>query len=302
MNGPRLALFAVAQLPGVGERTLCRFRDTALRRGEEFDAALQRPPTTLARDYGLPGRAVEFLRRHGPAHLRQCSELVARLEVAGIEMAAHGCVAYPRRLDAHLDRPPPLLFLHGAVGALETDTVAILSSREITASTVGAAVAATRSAASEQLCVVTGGMKSTHRVAATTVRAGRVMRVVVLDRGILAAFGGDLERDPFGFGPQRSPFDRGSCLVVSRFRPQDHAVASNGRRRDEMIAALADIVFVTNARPGGLIEHICGAAIDRGQCVLVWQGENRGLIAAGAQPVDESDLKMGLRRFLAPPG
>ena len=62
----------------------------------------------------------------------------------------------------------------------------------------------------------------------------------------------------------------------------DHAAAHNGKRRDELIAALADVIIAVHARPGGVIEHVCLQALDRGQVVLSWYGENAGLIAAGA--------------------
>ena len=60
----------------------------------------------------------------------------------------------------------------------------------------------------------------------------------------------------------------------------------------------ADVVVAASTRPGGEIERICFAALDRGQCVLSWQGENAGLVAAGAVPLDESQLGE-LRGFLA---
>ncbi|NJR71608.1 MAG: hypothetical protein HC771_25740 [Synechococcales cyanobacterium CRU_2_2] len=50
-------------------------------------------------------------------------------------------------------------------------------------------------------------------------------------------------------------------------------------------AALADVIIAVHARPGGVIEHVCLQALDRGQVVLSWYGENAGLIAAGATPI-----------------
>ncbi|HUI26141.1 MAG TPA: hypothetical protein VL403_08665, partial [Candidatus Kryptonia bacterium] len=85
------------------------------------------------------------------------------------------------------------------------------------------------------------------------------------------------------------------------FRLRDHAVARNGPRRDELVAALADIVVAVHARAGGEIERICFAALDRGQCVVSWQGENPGLVAAGAIAIDDSHLG-DLRAFLPAAG
>ena len=88
-------------------------------------------------------------------------------------------------------------------------------------------------------------------------------------------------------------------LVASSFRLMDHAAAHNGKRRDELIAALADVIIAVHARPGGVIEHVCLQALDRGQVVLSWYGENAGLIAAGATPIEEADLAGELTRYVS---
>jgi hypothetical protein len=79
----------------------------------------------------------------------------------------------------------------------------------------------------------------------------------------------------------------------------DHAVAHNGKQRDELIAAFADVIIAVSARPGGIIEHVCLQAIDQGQTVLNWYGENAGLVAAGAVPIEEADLAGELRHYIS---
>jgi hypothetical protein len=46
------------------------------------------------------------------------------------------------------------------------------------------------------------------------------------------------------------------------------------------------------------VERICLRALDRGQCVLSWEGENQTLLAAGAAPIDARTLEGGLRAFI----
>jgi hypothetical protein len=173
-----------------------------------------------------------------------------------------------------------------------------MHSRLVSEGSVAATLRIVRAAAADGLAVAVGGMKTPHRIAAATSRTLGAARLVVLDRGLLAAFGGDLERDPFGLGPGRGRFDSQRTLVLSPFRPDDHAVPRSGRRRDALLTALADIVVAVSARPGGEVERCCLAALDRGQCVLVWQGGNSALVAAGALPLDPADLGIGLRRWL----
>ena len=64
-----------------------------------------------------------------------------------------------------------------------------------------------------------------------------------------------------------------------------------------MVAALADVIVAVHARPGGVIERVCLEALDRGQVVLSWYGENAGLVAAGATPIEEADLAGELLRY-----
>lgn len=293
-----VALLALALLPGVGERRLHRVLASAREREETVEAALRRPPAWWRNELGLPESAGAALRAEAATGFRRARILGARLRRSGVLLLGCEDAAYPPRLIRRLSWPPPLLTLYGNRDVLTAPTVTLLSSREITAHLVNATILAARCAAEDGFSVVVGGMKSTHRIAATTVRAARAARSIVLDRGLLAAFSGNLQRDPFGFGPGRSAFHRETTLVVSRFRPEDHANRGNARKRDELLASLGDVLFVTSARPGGETERLCAAAIDRGLCVLLWQGENRGLVEAGAHPVDEHEIRQGFRRFL----
>ena len=106
-----------------------------------------------------------------------------------------------------------------------------------------------------------------------------------------------LNADPFGFGPGRMALDAERTLALSPFRLLDHAVARNGRQGDELIGALADIIVAVHARPGGEIERVCLEALDRGQSILSWYGENAGLVAAGPTAIEEADLQ-GLGRYV----
>jgi hypothetical protein len=184
----------------------------------------------------------------------------------------------------------------GANEGLSAPSVAVLNSRGLNERVVTATIRVVQAAAAQGLVVVSGGMKATHRVAAVLGRAAP-SRVVVLDRGLLAVFGRRLESDPFGLGPGRAALDATRTLVLSPFRLRDAAVARNGPRRDELIAALADVIVAVSARPGGEIERICLGALDRGQCVLSWLGENAGLVAAGAIAIDDGHLGE-MRTFL----
>jgi hypothetical protein len=256
------------------------------------------PPHGLARDFLLPGPAIERLTVQRSRHEEHCRRLWRRLQAGNVMLSEPGDASYPERWHTRSETPPPIAYAYGNPSVLAAPTLAVLSSRTLDEQTVAATVAVLRRATTEACTVVSGGMKSTHRVAAVTVKATGASRVIVLDRGLFCVFGKDLRSDPFGFGPGRAPLDLTSTLVLSTFRPYDHAAPANGRRRDRLVADLADVVVAIHARPGGEIEHVCLRVLDRGGCVLSWHGENAGLVAAGAVPIDDSDLETGLTRLL----
>lgn len=291
-----LAAVMLSQLPRVGEKAAARIlrlnRERCIGLGDFF----RLPEAILREVYRLPAPAVRRICEEREAHRAEAGELAARMAAGGIAAWLPEEANYPARWRERLELYPPLVFALGSPAALAGPTLAVLNSRNLPERAVTATIRIAQAAAAQGLAVVSGGMKATHRIAAVLGRTAPA-RVVVLDRGLFAAFGRHLDRDPFGLGPARAVLDAERTLVLSPFRLRDHAVARNGPRRDELVAGLADVVVAASTRPGGEIERICFAALDRGQCVLSWQGENAGLVAAGAVPLDESQLGE-LRGFL----
>ncbi len=287
------------ELPHVGERGALRILATCRRTGRSLATFFRLPEAVLLADYELPPAALVRLTRERDEHDTRCRWWAQRLAAAGADAVLHGETGYPRRLAERLASPPAIVALLGQRDVLAQPTLAVLNSRAVDERVVRASHAAVHAAIDQGFTVVSGGMKASHRIAAVAARAAAAPRVVVLDRGLFATFGARTDSDPFGFGPRRGPLDARRTLVVSPFRLGDHAAAHNGRRRDEIVAALADVVLVVHARPGGIIERVALAALDRGQSVLSWYGENAGLVAAGATAIEEADLATELRRYLA---
>jgi predicted Rossmann fold nucleotide-binding protein DprA/Smf involved in DNA uptake len=294
------ALYAVmlSELPHVGDKTAAHTLAVNRRRGHGLATFFRLPEAVLRDDYELHPGTIARICRDRADHEARCRWLLDQLVAAGGGVALLGEPAYPARVRQRLVPPPPVLYSYGAAAVLQAPILAVLNSRTISEHSLSASLAVVQAAAAQGFALATGGMKTGYRVAAVAGRAAAAPRVVVLDRGILATFGARMDRDPFGFGPGRSQLDAERTLVLSPFRLLDHAVARNGRRRDELVAALADVIVAVHARAGGVIERVCLAALDRGQCVLSWYGENSGLVAAGASPIQEADLADGLMRYL----
>lgn len=290
-------LIALRELPGVGERTLCRLIALLEQRGETVRGLLEASPALLVEHYQMPDPAIRRLTVQRDQHLARCRWIAEELRRAGARVVTATDAGYPATLTRSLKPPAPMLFTLGRRSILRAPCLTILSSRAVVDHTLQALVTAIRAARAAGVSIAIGGMKSTHRLAAMTSRAVGATRIVVLDRGLFAAFGYDYRSDPFGCGDRRAILDRKSTLVVSTIRPEDHAAPDSARRRDQLITALGHVVFATSARPGGEVERTCLAAIAAGKPVLVWGDDNQTLIAAGAQEVDAARIESGLSQF-----
>lgn len=279
----RLGLAALAELPRVGERRLATIQMRAVAAGMSLAEVAALEPCALVRRFGLPAAAAAHLEREGARHAARCRALLTALAASGVILCRPGDPGYPRRWTERLSQPPPFAYAHGAAALLRRPVLALLSSRTVDEAAIAGAARIAGRAAAGGFAVAVGGMKSTHRIAATMARAAGAPRLVVLDRGMLDAFGGRFDLDPFGFGPDRPSFDPRTTLALSVCRPRDHATPRSGRRRDELVAALGDLVVALHARPGGEVERICLDALARGRRVASWGGESTRLLAAGAE-------------------
>lgn len=295
-----IALHAVmlSELPHVGDKAAARILAMNQRRHHSFATFFRLPEAVLREDYELHPTTITRMCGERAEHERRCQWLLDRLATAGGEAWLPDAAGYPERVRRRLDPPPAVLYGFGSPEPLRSPTLAVLNSRTLGEHAVSASLAAVQAAAAQGFTLVSGGMKTSHRIAAVAGRAAAAPRVIILDRGIFATFGAHLDRDPFGFGPGRMALDGERTFVLSPFRLLDHAVPRNGRRRDELVAALADVIVAVHARAGGEIERVCLEALDRGQSVLSWYGENAGLVAAGATAIEEADLR-ALNRFLS---
>jgi predicted Rossmann fold nucleotide-binding protein DprA/Smf involved in DNA uptake len=280
----------LSELPHVGDKAAGRIMARNRERGHTLATFLRLPEAVLRDDYELRPAAIRRLCTERAEHESRCRWLLDQLVAAGGAVYLPTDADYPARLRRRLNPPPMVLSTFGSHALLAAPTLAVLNSRTISEHAVTASLAVVQTAAAQGFTLAGGGMKTGYRIAAVAGRAAAAPRAIMLDRGIFATFGARLDRDPFGFGPGRSALDAERTLVLSPFRLMDHATPRNGQRRDEMIAALADVIVAVHARAGGQIERVCLEALDRGQCVLSWYGENAGLVAAGATAIEEKDL------------
>ncbi len=137
---------------------------------------------------------------------------------------------------------------------------------------------------------------------------------------VVSGFHSPLERDCFEFlirgdqgviwcpartiDPYRIPKDRrqavedGRLLLLSPFdstcRRQTKRLA---KQRNEFVAALADIVIVACADPGGSLEALAGKALAWGKPVVTFAiPDTENLVALGAEPLGIGEIVSRCRR------
>jgi len=90
----------------------------------------------------------------------------------------------------------------------------------------------------------------------------------------------------------RPAFHGGRLVVLSPFGDEvEKAMPWHGSYRNDVVAALSDVLFVPYADPTGKVFANAKQAIGRGQTVLTFDdGANRQLIDAGAYPTDVGGL------------
>jgi predicted Rossmann fold nucleotide-binding protein DprA/Smf involved in DNA uptake len=85
----------------------------------------------------------------------------------------------------------------------------------------------------------------------------------------------------------KAPLAEGRLLLLSPFAEKlRRATAHLAQKRNELVAVLADEVFVAHAAPGSKTEHFCHELLSLDKPLLTLEsGENAHLLALGAKPV-----------------
>jgi predicted Rossmann fold nucleotide-binding protein DprA/Smf involved in DNA uptake len=93
------------------------------------------------------------------------------------------------------------------------------------------------------------------------------------------------------FGSARQAFSEGRLLVISRFGDEvRQASAKQAMERNDLVAALSQVVLVPHASPNGKTWEVVKRAIDRGQKIASFDDPaNAHLMALGAADCSNAD-------------
>lgn len=285
-------LLLLSLLPDVGRSTLRHLLARQQVRQESPDEVLALPEAVLQSEYRLPPRALKALRERKSELLSEAEQLDTHLTRCGVRWVSFQHASYPSRLE-QMEDPPALLFTYGTYDLLSANCFALLASHSVSRRGLEVLEQVAEVFLEQAWVPLTSQNQPAYqRTLLCALRKGRPY-AMVLDRGLLSAFGDDLRKEPLASARiWRAEFNPQDALALSPFRPRDGWATGNSRYRDQLIAYLADAVIVIEARPDGYIAQLALKLLEQGHPVRVYAREleimpgNRQLIEAGALPLE----------------
>jgi DNA processing protein len=271
-----VAVYQLAQVPGVGATRINRLLAKAREAKCSLDDALGTPETT---ENLLSEEQVAAYAR------LDCRAEVEAIEDSGVEVMFPGDGRYPRSLEKRLGpRCPPLLFCKGDGRMLSDPAISIAGSRQASAESLALARDLAVRAALGGRVVTSGYAGGVDTAAHAGALEAGGWTVLVLAEGLLRGRGKDVLS---GF------YDEPGLVIVSQFLPKTGWSASNAMQRNQTICALAEAVFVIEAGERGGSLAAGRAALSLGVPLFVPAGlshqptGNRTLLHEGARPLPE---------------
>ena len=213
---------------------------------------------------------------------------LARAAAKGITPIPWSAAAYPPALAAIVD-PPPVLWMRGAVAALERPAVAIVGSRAGSPYALAVAEQLAADLSSRGIVVVSGLARGVDSAAHRGALAGAGSTIAVLGSGVDVIY-------PAEHRPLAREIEA-TGVVLSEFVPGTPPLPMFFPQRNRVISGLSRAVVVIEAgdKSGSLITARC--ALEQGREVLavpgnVLSGRNRGahaLLKDGAKIVETAD-------------
>ncbi len=194
---------------------------------------------------------------------------------------------YPSILTKTLtsEQVPPLLFYGGDTSILERITVALISSRSSTESSVAFAREAARCLAEQGANVISGYARGVDRAAYEGATSTQGCTTVVLPHGINKTNNAQLYSLLPGIAA-------GKALLLSQFHPNAAWMVSRAMERNRLVTGLAHIVIVCEAKLQGGTWNGALEALEQRRPVYVCQTDaeiqpegNKELIERGARPL-----------------
>jgi DNA processing protein len=251
--------------------------------------------------YKLSAKSAEYISQNAETLKVESEELLQKVSALGIHVITVRDNAYPSSLKAYHLHLPPVIYAYGNLHLLQERRFAMINSATISVRGSSATTEIADILIDEGLVMTTGHNNAPYQLALLTAKRKHAPVVLVLDRGIISAFHGQLDWQPVATARIWDPqFDPDRDLVISQFRLGDPWIGENSRLRDRMVFGLSDFVVAGEVRPGGVMEKECRFAMERGRELFVCAfgedepGGNQNLLESGVQALDVHESRSQL--------
>ncbi|MBL8047571.1 MAG: DNA-processing protein DprA [Chthonomonas sp.] len=269
MDATELAL-ALQLCRGIGSNTTTRalMRNQLL--GYKAEGFCELNEATLVEEFKFTKTAANNWVANRTQLVSKAKELKSDLAKRGVRVASTMDALYPYSLEKFLDSPPALLFLYGNMRLLNTKTFAVMSSRKSPMAYLEQIEKLAEEGIEHSEVLVAGhDTKEYQRAAIVPLRWGSP-RILVLDMGMFAALGENLDDEPFRTARLwRYKFDPQTDLVVSAINPVWTTHPAANSKRDGLIAGLAQRIDFAQVREGGNMDQLLQRALEVGKPVRV---------------------------------
>ncbi|HWP31408.1 MAG TPA: DNA-processing protein DprA [Fimbriimonadales bacterium] len=257
---------ALCLTPEIGSASVSKILAKNALLGVQPEEFLRLREENLIKEYGLRESAAKAISNHD--FLERVENFKKKVRGKNVVLTTQRSPIYPRRLEGFCQPPPVYVFLYGNYAALEGKTFCVLASRDASEEELAKVEKSVEAGVLEPMNLVSGANTNVYRRAAVVPLRWGAPRILVLDRGLFAALGDGLDREPFTAARLwRYRFDPSVDLVVSPFRPDDKYAPINNRKRDECVVGLSDVVRWVYLRPGGNMEGLIDRARNVGKIV-----------------------------------
>lgn len=249
----------------------------------------------LQSEYKLHPEAAHCIALRKDELIPSSAKIASAAESLAIRVLTEQDSDYPSMLRDYDRDPPPIVYAHGNLGLLRDRKYAVINSASIGGKSIEVTREIAGTLADEGLAAVTSHNTQGYQIVGLAAKSRNAPIVLVLDRGILSAFPQGLAWEPVAQARiWNLRFDSERDLVISPFRLYDRWIGANGRERDRMVFALADVVIAVEVRPGGVMESECLRALKLGREVYVHKpsdgplpGGNESLLGKGCAPIPQ---------------
>ncbi|MGH8104370.1 MAG: DNA-processing protein DprA [bacterium] len=303
-NAPRdfYYCFLLHHLPRVRDGFIWSILDRNRDLGRSLEEFFALPAEAYRHDYQLPAEAARALKDSAWKERADTSfELCRR---AGVRIVTVLESDYPQNIREYYEKPPPVLYLYGNAGLLDTKKVAILSSRAAGGATLEEINRFSDAAADAGATLVSSPSRVVYNIVALKAKVRQAPQIVAADRGLLQVFGKDWGRDPVPLARRLDrALDLDRTLVISPFSLDDVGTRGSAILRDRLVVAMADIALGLSIRAGGNLHKELERALKRGKPVVAVKGletprGNLALLLAGAEPIAPDETLLGWRQAI----